>query len=218
MLSCLPKTLKQLTIYENDKQALRNIYVPVWATWRLSFSLAVKEASKNLEQLSMSYFIEAEHFFRHGSSSSWQWDKLKNIILTSNLLDPDEAPQKVNDLLEAAGTTARNMPKLGTMEIWHGRGNVHGCIFRFCTNDSSSTITWYSTFQIELEDRVIDSWTKTIHQNTRHENLGIKFEVMPMDAMQFPASVLRHLKLKDIVVCPISFRQLQRIGLSQSGI
>ncbi|KAI1762197.1 hypothetical protein GGR53DRAFT_428997 [Hypoxylon sp. FL1150] len=210
-LSCLPETLKQLSIYESDKKAFRDrIRGPAPAIWRLESALAIKQGSQNLEQLSTSYFIDAENFFQCGSSS-WKWNKLKNLVLTSNLLDPNEAPKRVNDLLEAAGATARNMPNLGTMEIWHGKGSTHGCIFRFSTDDNSSTITWHSTWEIKLEDRVIDSWKKTVDQNTRHENLGVVFEALQLNLV-YPASVLSHLKLKDLVVCPISFRQIQLIG------
>ncbi|XXH03470.1 hypothetical protein Hte_009875 [Hypoxylon texense] len=178
----------------------------------------VMNGSRHLEHLSMSFLSEAQEFFHdfwppnNDISLGWKWEKLVTLALTSDFLDPDQARPKVNDLLQAAGTAAQNMPKLRVMEIWHGKEVSHGCLFRYCTDDTSSTITWQSSWTMKLETRVINSWTKMVRQNTRHENVRVAYESLKMDGTQFPASVLRHLQLKDRILHSVSLRQIELLG------
>lgn len=183
-----------------------------------SHAMGLVRKSRNLEHFSMSFFTDADDFFyafwpwNNGVSFDWKWEKLTTFAHTSKHLNPSQAREKVNDLLEAAGTAAKSMPKLRVMEIWNGKNDSHGCLFRYCTDDTSSTITWKSSWDMELESRVIDCWTKTAYQNTRYENVGIVYEPLPMDGTHFPASVLRHLQLKDKIVHPVSFSQIELLG------
>ncbi|KAI1773514.1 hypothetical protein F4818DRAFT_452960 [Hypoxylon cercidicola] len=228
VLGCLPNTVKRLAIFEDHNRILAKLMGQprrhtAWcrSVAILEYATTLVAASRNLEHLSTSFLIDAQSFFysfwpsNNDYSLGWKWDKLATLALTSHLLDPDHAREEVNDLLEAAGTAARNMPQLRMMEIWNGKLSDTGCLFRYCTNDDSSTITWRSTWEVELvlEDRVIVSWTRTVRQNTRHENLAIVFERLPKDntSIGFPASVLRHLKLRDRIVHPISFGQIQAL-------
>ncbi|KAK3681470.1 hypothetical protein B0T22DRAFT_523732 [Podospora appendiculata] len=224
----LPATLKELTIYENAEEEFMpyarwlqgvtaNLPKPVvcngagmevFKNDKATLGEVIAKASRRLEHLSASFMIDAKDFFNPSICQS--------LAMTSELLDPDQSPVLINNLLKKAGATAGRMPKLRTMEIWFGKWDSHGTIFRYHNDDRlGATITWQSTWRLAIEPDVIRTWTKTVYLNTRHERFNLDFEVMPMDGTSFPASVLRHLKLKDRVLHPVSYRQVQLIGSAQ---
>ncbi|RFU32598.1 hypothetical protein B7463_g3736, partial [Scytalidium lignicola] len=110
----------------------------------------------------------------------------------------------------------------------------HGCIFRYYIDKDFShsqgkssrvsvldrnevgdadkiftaTITWHGTWHLELEQRVIQSWTKTV-QRKGGQGISIETKRVPVDGTRFPASILRHLKLRDRVLHPISYQQIE---------
>ncbi|KAI1372001.1 hypothetical protein F4677DRAFT_449837 [Hypoxylon crocopeplum] len=214
--AALPRTLKQLTIFEDSEiDAVFGLHrgsEP--GVNSLELGLAIARASQTLEHLSASYIIDAKDFFqpfwpRSTASTGWTWDKLNTIALTSHFLNPDQPPKQTNDLFEAASIAARHMPNLGIMEIWNGRRGQHSCIFRFKNEGIASTITWHSSWELEVEQRVIQSWTETVQQNRGYVDLSVVFMEMPTDNTKFPACVLRHLELKDRILHPASFSQIQ---------
>ncbi|KAI1468073.1 uncharacterized protein F4812DRAFT_389527 [Daldinia caldariorum] len=84
--------------------------------------------------------------------------------------------------------------------------------FRYHSDENGSTITWRGTWELDLEPRVIQCWIETVRKNTHHLNVGVRDMELPFDGTSFPASVLRHLKLKERIVHPVSFCQLQLLG------
>jgi hypothetical protein len=144
----LPTTLRQLTIFEDcDKEFYPTIrWLTPEYTSRVNspaLGLALARASRHLEHLSASFIIDAKDFL----ASFWPqisaptsasdlldgyiWDKLTSLALTSQLLAPENPFKRINDLLQAAGIAARRMPRLRVMEIWNGKDNNHGCLFRY---------------------------------------------------------------------------------------
>ncbi|KAI0853174.1 hypothetical protein F5Y00DRAFT_133950 [Daldinia vernicosa] len=212
------QTLRQLTIFEDSFH--RNAFATsnqTDSTNSPEIAMTLLRESRNLEHLSASFVVDAKDFFRPfwpstPTSTDRSWNKLKTLALTSNLLNPYQSSAEVNDLLYAAGMAARNMPALRVMEIWNGLRTTHGCFFRYYDDGSTSTITWRGTWELDLEPRVMQCWTETVRKNTRYLNVGFRDMELPIDGTSFPASIIRHLKLKDQIVHPVSFCQLQILG------
>ncbi|KAI0108463.1 hypothetical protein F4814DRAFT_455214 [Daldinia grandis] len=213
-----PQTLRQLAIFEEP--FYRNAFKTLNQTGSVrcpEITAALFRESQTLEQLSASFVVDAKDFFQpfwpsNPASPNRSWDNLKTIALTSKLLNPYQSLEEVNDLLCAAGIAARNMPTLRVMEIWNGSRTAHGCFFRYYDDGSTSTITWRGTWELDLEPRVMRCWTETVRKNTRYLNVGFRDMELPIDGTSFPASILRYLKLKDQIVHPVSFCQLQLLG------
>ncbi|KAI1806820.1 hypothetical protein F4811DRAFT_509480 [Daldinia bambusicola] len=213
-----PQTLRQLSIFEDpfhhNALMARN---QLGSANSLGIAMALFGKSRNLEHLSASFVVDAKDFFQPFwpstlTSTSHSWDNLETIALTSSLLDPGQSSAEVNDLLYAAGMAARNMPALRVMEIWDGLGTTYSGFFRYHSDGYGSTITWRGTWELDLEPRVIQCWTETVRKNTHHLTVGVRDMELPFDGTSFPASVLRHLKLKERIVHPVSFCQLQLLG------
>ena len=120
---------------------------------------AFASRSRNLEQLSVSYIVNAEDFFA-ACLPTWAWPRLASLALTSQLLYHDPGRQVlIDDLLYAAGITALRMPSLRTMAIWNGReGNA--CAFIYHTDQNYAHITWRSTWEMHLNPRVVEVWER----------------------------------------------------------
>lgn len=115
-------------------------------------------AFRNLtfEQLSLSYLVDAKDFFE-ARMSSWTWQDLQFLTLTSPLLKSKESRPQIYPLLSNAGISALHMPRLHTMVLWNDRrGNA--CVFIYQTNTSSTHITWRSTWELELTTEVVKVW------------------------------------------------------------
>ncbi|KAI0893506.1 hypothetical protein F4806DRAFT_197214 [Annulohypoxylon nitens] len=224
----LPRTLKSLVLFENqDLPEKDQRTYPIFTIARsreecLRFGSALEKASRSLEHLSVSFVVDALDFFNPfrsagPNSALWVRHELQTISLTSTFLDPNPPGltggiQGLDNLILLASFAAKSMPNLQVMEIWNGTGDEHGCIFRYCYEETAATITWHSTWDFKLADRVIQSWSQTTHRRNPNIELNIVYIRLVTDGIAFPASVLRHLKLKDRVLHPTSYRQLQLIG------
>ncbi|KAK6951077.1 hypothetical protein Daesc_007606 [Daldinia eschscholtzii] len=214
----LPQTLRRLTIFEDPfKYNGTTIQTQTSSTNSPQLATALARESRNLEHLSASFVVDAKDFFRPFwpltlAPANRSWDNLETIALTSSLLNPDQPPEEVNDLLHAAGMAARNMPALRVMEIWNGLRTAYSGFFRYYDDGNASAIIWRGTWELDLEPRVIECWTETVRRNTCYLKVAVRDMELPLDGTNFPASVLRHLKLKERIVHPVSFRQLQLLG------
>ncbi|KAI1105095.1 hypothetical protein F4804DRAFT_351209 [Jackrogersella minutella] len=222
----IPGKLKQLTIYEDcDQDSKRNVdflYVfrehhgwPQYRTPELGLSLSRR--SRNLEHLSISFLIDAVDFFiplqpPMTEITNWIWPELRTIALTSKLMCSNRPEEELDGFLRIVGIVARNMPRLQVMELWNGEGDTDGCVFRYCYDERVATITWMSTWGAELTEEAIQTWTNTTRQRNQYADLEVVYATLRKDGTKFPASVLRHLELKDRVLHPVSYRQVQLIG------
>lgn len=50
----------------------------------------------------------------------WTWNDLEYLARTSRFLDPEESQLRVNEMVQLAGVSVMNMPKLDVLEIWNG--------------------------------------------------------------------------------------------------
>ncbi|KFZ19476.1 hypothetical protein V502_03631 [Pseudogymnoascus sp. VKM F-4520 (FW-2644)] len=107
---------------------------------------AFASRSLDLEQLAVSYLLNAEDFFR-ACLLAWTWQNLRSLALTSQLLKPTGSRLETDALLFRAGVSALQMPKLRTLVLWNGgRGNAAAFIYR--VHRGSATITWRGTWNL----------------------------------------------------------------------
>lgn len=161
--SCLPNTLKRLTLYEDGKSAypgrfdLRSELLRD-PTANASVAKVLAKTSLRLEQFCASSFLIDVNDFFQAYQPGWIWKDLVSLALTSRLVNSTEhLPKYINNMLYAAGVAARNMPKLQTMKIWQGRmGHVCDCVFRYQVTDGLPKII--SLWHFPLESRVVETW------------------------------------------------------------
>ncbi|KZL77592.1 hypothetical protein CT0861_12084 [Colletotrichum tofieldiae] len=108
--------------------------------------------SLDLEQLSVSYMVNAEDFLQ-ACMPTWTWQRLQSLALTSQLLRQTGSRLKIDALLYKAGITALQMPRLHTLVLWNGiKGDA--CAFIYHTDRDRAYITWRGTWDMELSHRV----------------------------------------------------------------
>jgi hypothetical protein len=133
----LPKGLKRISLFEDFNedyitqfqasilQAMLQVDAARIAEPVLSAAFAYR--SLDLEQLSVSFIVEARHFFR-ACQPLWAWNNLQSLVLTSRILTPRANRGNIFDLLEDAGAAALCMPRLHIMALWNcGEGGA--CVF-----------------------------------------------------------------------------------------
>lgn len=125
--SLIPNQLKRLVLFEDFNDEYITLFQGVYdlldaepiRTANLAVSKALAEASLSLEHLSASFTVDAKYFFR-APQSTWTWNKLATLVLTSGLLTPSHSSTEINDMLQAAAAAAMSMPALTAMELWNG--------------------------------------------------------------------------------------------------
>ncbi|KAL7795950.1 hypothetical protein V8C37DRAFT_408451 [Trichoderma ceciliae] len=165
--------------------------------------------SLDLEQLSASYMIDAEHFFQK-SQPSWTWHQSQSLSLTSQLLRPT-ASRKGADLLYNAGVAALNMPKLHTMLLWHGRKG-EACAFIYRKGNGNPPITWRATWDLDLclKADVVEAWEKVALKFASAE-LHINQQRVQKDIASH-GDAIYYLDLPCRVIDPVSLWQIRREG------
>ncbi|KAI9897624.1 hypothetical protein N3K66_007480 [Trichothecium roseum] len=130
------------------------------------------EVSRGFESLSASFMLDASDFF--GSlelQPSARWPNLTTLVLTSQLLAPDEDPADITEMLTKAASAVARMPQLKSMEIWNGREEL-AALFRYqLIRDQLSIITWRATWHLALQPSVIRAWEAV---TARRSGRGLK--------------------------------------------
>lgn len=143
------------------------------------------------------------------------WAKLKFISLTSHQLT---LTGDYNALIQAASKTAKQMPNLQTMELWHCARET-ACIFRYeCNRKSGSSILfWGNTWNTHLDEETFDYWANTwnLHLLCSDDcgGLRLRYQFKFWDKKEFTGhgSILPKLLLgKGRLLCETSFEQLVR--------
>ncbi|RYO95807.1 hypothetical protein DL765_011769 [Monosporascus sp. GIB2] len=136
----LPKTVQCLAFEEGFDRAL-HIIEPGERCRPMNPGpgLALARVSRNFEELSVAFVMDAKDFFenfppylreRRALSQPLEWRNLRTLALTAQLLDPAESEKCPNDLLQAAGHAARGMRRLEVLEIWNNRKGA-AAVFRY---------------------------------------------------------------------------------------
>lgn len=171
---------------------------------------ALVEASLGLEHLAASFVSDASHFFDKCQKQN-VWPRLESLALTSNLLEPQQRSDHINELLETAALVVMKMPRLESPELWNGRDGSAGVFqYQILKSDRTARITWRGTWDLPLEPRILKAW-----QAAASKRVDWKFPVVTeiLDVNIVIASygdATRHLKLVNTVVHPVSLWQIQK--------
>jgi len=215
----LPKTLKKLSIFEDFNDSLAAALGGARLLWQdqvdasrigdVKVGAAFAFKSLDLEQLSVSYMVNAEDFFQACTSSTWTWQRLQSLALTSQSLQPVGSRQEIDTLLYQAGVVALRMPKLHILVLWNGtKGNA--CAFIYHTGGASAHVTWRSTWDLELSPRVVEVWERVALENRSYPLRIGKQRVE--DVIRSHGDAIYHLGLPCRVVAPVSLWQIRREG------
>lgn len=212
------ENLKRLVIFENFNQQ----YPPIMQRFQFGADLAncdihrkpspavrrkIALASLKLEHLAASFIVDASHFFE--IEPSWEWSNLSSIVLTSNLLTPDQDPIKIEVMLQAAAAAAIKMPRLETMEIWNGRQGL-AALFKYQVfhDREEATITWRGTWQLSMEESSTQAWEAVIDQYGGFRLNWVQ-EHLDEAVIKSHGDAIHHLMLSSSVIRPISLQQIQ---------
>jgi hypothetical protein len=218
----LPKTLKTLSVFEdfNDNlaAALGNAQLPghmqVDAARIVDprISAAFVSRSLDLEQLSVSYMVNAEDFFQ-ACMRTWTWRHLQSLALTSQRLRYTGSRQEIYALLCSAGAAALQMPMLHTLVLWNGtKGNA--CAFIYHTNRDCPYITWRGTWNLELSPSVVKVW-QCVAFKFHSLELGIDKQQI-QGVIGSHGDAIHHLDLPCPVVAPASLWQIRWEGAQRT--
>lgn len=220
ILTSLPATLKDFTLFEDFNEDYNVVFFNNYITWEWpqlpelirtpspSIGAALARRSIGLAKLSASYIADANDFFK-ACKSDWTWNNLTLLALTSRLLVSTTHYSIIRDMLVKAGTAALRMPKLQTMEIWNGT-KQNACVFRYQTTPYCTTLSWRRTWDLELEDEVVNVWKKVSELYTRHELFVLEDLKMDERNITSHAAAIHELKLNEQVIHPVSLEQIQR--------
>jgi hypothetical protein len=127
-----------------------------------AISRMVALTSLKLEHLAASFMIDASYFFE--MEPSWEWPNLTSLVITSELLAPNENPVKIGSMLQAAAAAALKMPQLETMEIWNGQKGL-AALFKYHAfrNVQQAIITWRGTWELVMEPSTILAWEAVVN-------------------------------------------------------
>lgn len=140
----LPTSLKMVSVFEDFNVDYAHRLLLMWGPpmanrMRIAspfLGSAFSSRSIQLEELSVSFMVDAEHFFQ-ACQPEWRWKQLRSLALTSRSMTPLRE-EEVTNLLLKASNAAMLMPKLQTMALWNG-SKGEACAFTYKREDSSVT-------------------------------------------------------------------------------
>ncbi|PQE31710.1 Oxoglutarate iron-dependent oxygenase protein [Rutstroemia sp. NJR-2017a WRK4] len=211
----LPKGLKTLSVFEDTNEDYIEIVRKAESTYKVGSvrsptrALGVTFAKKSvaLEQLSVAFMIDACCFFG-GCDPTWTWSNLKSLALTSVFLTRTVKDSDIFSQLQAAGKAALQMPSLQNMSLWNGRKG-EACAFIYQSRDGYRSITWRSTWDLELDPCVVETWERVAAENARGE-LRVEKELLNSDIIRSHGDAIHHLRLPQRVIDPESLWQIRR--------
>ncbi|PQE15457.1 Oxoglutarate iron-dependent oxygenase protein [Rutstroemia sp. NJR-2017a BVV2] len=211
----LPKGLKTLSVFEDTNEDYIDIVRKAESPYQVdsvrspSHALSVAFAKKSvaLEQLSVAFMVDANCFFA-GCDPTWSWLNLKSLALTSILLTRTAKDSEIFSLLQAAGKAALRMPSLQSMSLWNGRKG-EACAFIYQSLDGYRSITWRSTWDLEVEPYVVETWGRVAAENARSE-LRVEKQLLSSDIIRSHGDAVHHLRLPHGVIDRESLWQIRR--------
>lgn len=168
-------------------------------------------ATRSLQSVALTDVICSTLFFREAEierqrmaqqESSCFWPQLRTIALTDNSLHPINP--NIPAIFTRAGLMALDMPELQTLELW----NWHrACFFRYEAAGAQSIITIGATWDIRPAWTAVclQAWD-AVRAKRLHRQLRVSIALLPLEATRQPrhSSVLRHLKLRNEIIDPVS--------------
>lgn len=170
----------------------------------------------HLKHLSVSFLSDAMDCFKFPANAL---PNLQSLAMTSqDYLQPTTGDWKVEKLLEEAAIAVTKLPKLQIMELWNCE-NGHAAIFRYEATERPRTCeliwrsSWYAT-ESTMGANMMKAWEHTAHALSRQ--LTLTLDPLPPDPYLQNAAILRHLKLRDLILDPVSAMQV-KVGTDAEG-
>ncbi|KAJ3536890.1 hypothetical protein NM208_g6529 [Fusarium decemcellulare] len=203
----LPRDLKTLSLY-GDTNSIFHDWIPKDAN-TIALAKNLKLYSKDLENLSVSFLIDAKDFLRpfwpaHSDRTTKtlpDWENLKTLSLTSAILASNSTGY-INKLLCAAARAVKKMPNLHLLELWSG-GEGQACVFRYRVVDTVTEITWMGTHIFGMDAEVVRAWNEVSLLHGRSDLRTSRFTLDP-DKIIAVGTVLRYLDLREQILHPVS--------------
>ncbi len=201
----------QLTLALNNPPPLSSRDIEATSAVNLELAKAFAAQSHRLERLSISYMIDAQQFFTSCQQLPCTWDLLQLLTLTSSTLAKTAPHQNIYTLLRNASSIALKMPQLKTMVLWNSEpGQACAVIYQRHAASAMATLTWRSTWDLELSDDVVESWKKVGPSYLRLEKEALR----DVD-IRSHGDAIHYLRLPDGVVDPESLSQIRYEGMLQ---
>lgn len=144
---------------------------------------------------------------RKACLKTWKWQNLTTLALTSKRLDPDTSTADIDDMLLDAATTALNMPKLETMELWNAKEGL-AILFRYqrARDGQSAIITLRGTFGLTLRRFVARAWDAVALRHG-HGKVVVMNSLIDTEIIKSHGDAICHLGLSTEVMRPVSLQQ-----------
>lgn len=207
--------IKNLTVFENFNEKYAKTFKTIDNTFKINrtpstaLGRILSKASLNFESLSGSFMMDACDFFSNHEQSSQEWPNLTSLVLTSQLLTPQQSHADIMGMLERAGLAATRMPKLKTMEIWNGREGLAALFkYQLLKEHRAAIITWKGTWSLMLQPSVVETWGAVTTRRGGFE-LGVVYEKLDGATIRSHGDAIVELKVSERVVRPISLQQIR---------
>jgi hypothetical protein len=197
----IPSTVQSLVLFENFNEqylAIMGTTAPRSQCLRLHHVLA--ELSIQLRMLLVSFMANAGQFF-DCCDSSWTWQHLTSLTLTSNLL---VTSANTNAVLQKGAEVALRMPNLEIMELWNGRMGL-AALFQYRSNPG--LITWKGTWKLMLQTHTIQAWEVVAKRHGTR--LGVVYEMIDESNIACLGDAIHHLGHSERVLRPVSLHQIR---------
>ncbi|KAF6810342.1 hypothetical protein CSOJ01_06413 [Colletotrichum sojae] len=208
--------LSRLNIFENFNESYpQNIFGVECSAIRVSnpaVSHELARTSLKLTTLSASFMADASYFFEATNmNSSWKWDNLTHLALTSRVLVDDQdaaSTAGISDMLRGAAAAALRMPKLETMELWTGRCGL-AMLFRYqkARGMQPAIITVRGTFDLALDPAVTKAWDAVASRDRGGEVVCQSSLIDPRTILS-QGDAICQLGLSIEVIRPVSLQQI----------
>ncbi|KAL8998391.1 MAG: hypothetical protein Q9169_002519 [Polycauliona sp. 2 TL-2023] len=167
-------------------------------------SEALAQASRDFQHLSACFIVDASPFFQ-ALQPSWVWKQLTSLVLTSQILTPQQDQAVVNDFLQTAATAAMKMRKLESMELWNGtKGSA--CLFRYqsARDIRPAEVLWRGTWDLALRSRTVQAWESVARGQDAQCDFRVSKELLDTGFTRSHDKAIEQLGLLQLVMCPIT--------------
>lgn len=218
-----PTHLKRISLFEHfgafDRRDPADPDLPHDSRYRF-LAQGLRRLSTDLEELSVSFMINADHFFepfiklnarQQPQPKLPYWPRLRWITLTasSGAISDHAFPDDVNGLLRGAGHAAKNMPQLQSMELYNATFRGAG-VYRYLIVNNTGIISWTSTWEFKLGRDVKTVWRQVALQHTRQHPYFFEEVTMP-DYMAGPEGFIHaNLATREMVLHAVSSRDMMK--------
>ncbi|OAA57539.1 hypothetical protein SPI_07198 [Niveomyces insectorum RCEF 264] len=142
-----------------------------------------------------------------------QWPRLQTLALNTATLAPSMPWTLGEQLLVCAADTAACMPALTVMELWNPFAGEE-CYVQFEARTIPPKITLRAVWDARRvwTDRCRKRWSRVANMHYPNHPLEVSIEPLAADAVgpeQGYTGVLQHLQLRDKIVDPVSYYQMQ---------